>query len=265
MKSYDRWVDKHRSLAFILIATALCTVYTCLLSLLNAHFVVILLIDALLIFSVRIHVSDFCKAKLVLYAAKDLTEHCDPDPFKQELENQLASCKNDQREQLLRIDLCVALVTMGEYQLVLNTLNGINIDKFPGTLPFQKCIYYNNLADVCTKTNRFESADAWYQKAAQIYADLKNKKQRKAIFFTMETARAFDLYRKNEYSMALDVIQSLKCENLLQKVENSFFRAQCHIALNQTDSAREALCFVIANGNKTCFVKEAEALLQQLS
>ncbi len=262
-RKYYLWVSNHPTLFLYLVSLPLCTLYTVLLFQLQAPLWCVITVDLLVVISTAIMPSAY-NGKLLILALNELNEQCTPIPLLEEVERQLAQTKSEQRKQLLQIDKCVALLYMGEYQTVYDTLTGINIDQFAGTLPMQKLIYYNNLADICTKTDHFEQADAWHQKQLQFYAMLKNKKQKAAFRYSMEEAKAQALYRKQEYAMAIQTFSSLPFKNSLQRVEASMFVARCHLALNHKDGARSALCFVVANANLVALAEEAKALLEQL-
>ena len=263
LKKYYLWVCNHAMLFRYLVSIPLCTLYTILFLYAQSSIWIILAANAFILFGSALVPSAY-NGKLLILALNELKEQCTPAPLLEETERQLAKAKNEQVKQLLQIDRCVALLYMGEYQTVYDTLCGINIDRFSGMLPAQKLIYYNNLADICTKTDRPEQADAWHQKQLQFYSMIKNKKQKQLLQYSMEEAKAQALYRKQEYTMAIDAFSSLPFKNRLQRVESSMFIARCHLALDHKDEARAALCYVIANGNKTTFPEEAKALLEQL-
>ena len=263
LKKYYLWVCNHAMLFRYLVSIPLCTLYTILFLYAQSSIWIILAANAFILFGSALVPAGY-RAKLLTLASNELHEQCTPAPLLEETERQLAKAKNEQVKQLLQIDRCVALLYMGEYQTVYDTLCGINIDRFSGMLPAQKLIYYNNLADICTKTDRFEQADAWHQKQLQFYAMLKNKKQKDAFRYSMEEAKAQALYRKQEYAMAIQAFSSLPFKNSLQRVEASMFVARCHLALNHKDGARSALCFVVANANLVTLAEEAKALLEQL-
>ena len=263
LKNYYLWVCNHAMLFRYLVSIPLCTLYTILFLYAQSSIWIILAANAFILFGSALVPAGY-RAKLLTLASNELNEQCTPAPLLEETERQLAKAKNEQVKQLLQIDRCVALLYMGEYQTVYDTLSGINIDRFAGMLPAQKLIYYNYLADICTKTDHLEQADAWHQKQLQLYDMIKNKKQKQLLHYSMEEAKAQALYRKQEYTMAIDAYSSLPSKNLLQRVESAWFIAKCHVALNQKDNAKSALCFVIANGNQTALVQEAKKLLEQL-
>ena len=263
LKNYYLWVCNHAMLFRYLVSIPLCTLYTILFLYAQSSIWIILAANAFILFGSALVPAGY-RAKLLTLALNELNEQCTPAPLLEETERQLAKAKNEQVKQLLQIDRCVALLYMGEYQTVYDTLSGINIDRFAGMLPAQKLVYYNNLADICTKTDHLEQADAWHQKQLQLYDMIKNKKQKQLLHYSMEEAKAQALYRKQEYTMAIDAFSSLPLKNRLQRVESSMFIARCHLALGHKDEARAALCYVVANGNQIALTEEAKALLEQL-
>lgn len=263
LKKYYLWGSRHPVLFFLLFGGILCTLYTLFLYLLDAPTWLIITVNICILISALLHPAT-CNNKLIIITNQDLVEDCDPYPLMEEIDRQLAANKSKQYEQLLLINKYVSWLYAGEYQKVFDTLNAINIDQFAGTPPHQKLSYYNNLNDICTKLGYLEHADAWYQKQLQIYATIKSKALQKMFAYTMDSAKAMALYRKQEYTMAINAFSALPFKNRLQRIETSMFIAKCHLALNQKEEARRALCYITANGNKLALVEEAKTLLEQL-
>ena len=263
MKSFYRWMSDHAFLAFFL------PTFVWAAELIWLHFAVQLplgsvIVALLLMGFVFALCPQVCKTRLLLLASKEMVERCNPQPLREEIERQLRKNRNEMREQLLLIDLSAALINQGDHAAAHEILKKINIDRFSGILPFQKFVYYNNLADACTNLEYFDLADAWTQKALQNHENIKNKKQLKVTHFSVQALKCEALYRKREYTMALQACSVLTFENLLQRVDTAFFTAKCLLALDRYEEAREALGFVIANGNKCGTVQKAQKLLERL-
>ena len=263
MQKFQRWFFEHKKLAVWLFSIYLCVASTVVCVAENASVVLIVVINAWLILATLCY-ADYCAAKLLQRTYRTLREECDPEPFLQHVEKMISRTKSEARKQLLTVDLAVALVYMGDYRKVYDILKSINIDKFASTLPLQKVCYYNNLADVCMKLEDFEEAELWYQKTAQLYADVKSSKLKASLAGTIQSGEITSLYCKKDYEGALELLNSRKPECLLIEVEDALLCARIYVAQGETALAKQKLEYVIANGNKTCLVGEAQDLLKIL-
>ena len=263
MQKFQCWAAEHKSVAFVLLSCFLCVVYTGVLFFFHAPWWLIMIVDLFMILATYCYV-DNCTLKLLQRNYAILREQCDPYPYLHQVEAVIAKTKSEARVQILTIDLAVALVYMGDYRKVYDILKSINIDKFASTFPIQKVCYYNNLADVCMKLEDFEEAELWYKKSVQLYADIKNSKLKAGFAGTMKSGEISVLYCKKDYDGALELLRSRKPECLLIEVEDALLCARIYIAQGKTELAKQKLQYVIANGNRTCLVSEAQDLMKIL-
>lgn len=195
-------------------------------------------------------------------ALKIMNENCDPYPFLEETRIQLSYPGNRASEILVKMNHAMALRCVGEYEQSWLILNAIHIDKYHYS-PVAKAVYYNNLTDILTLLGRNEEAEVWYRKTVQVINDLPPKARKK-----LETARdlaiAEHFYRIGEYETALERRDAVTPANALARVENAIFRARCFLALEDRESARRELEYVIANGNRLHFVTEARSILDTI-
>lgn len=260
MTKFYHWVAKHKLLAFVLLSVAMCAVYSLFFYWWSMPLWAILLFDGFLLLVNYAFVSS-CPLKLVQKALLELNNNCDPYPLLEETEKLLSYKNAKTAEQNLLIDRCVALRDAGEYQKVYDTLSAINIDKYAGTLPAVKYVYYNNLMDVCQLLEKTEQAELLYAKATMLYGDIKNKKQRKALEPTALCAQASDCFRRQDYARTVQILSEMKPANAKMDVDNTLLCAKAYLKLGEPERAKAKLLYVIGRGNKLYCVTEARRLL----
>lgn len=260
MTKFYHWVAKHKRTAFVLFSVAFCLVYSLFFYWWSIPLWAILLFDGFLLLVNYAFVSS-CSLKLVQKALQELDNSCDPYPLLEETEKLLSYKNAKTAEQNLLINHCVALRYTGEYQKVYDTLSAINIDKYAGTLPFVKCVYYNNLMDICLLLEKNEQAELLYAKTTMLYADIKNKKQRKALEPNALCAKASDCFRRQDYAQTIQILSEMKPANARMEVGIALLCAEAYLKLGEPERAKAKLLYVIGHGNKLFCVTEARRLL----
>lgn len=264
MKRIHRWVAAHKRLAWVLYGITVCVGYTILLSWLKAPLWAIILLNLLLL-AIDYFWVQSCSIKLVRQAEKVLTEHGDPDLLLEETAWLLSHKPSEYFRQVLLIDRCVALRARGEYQKTYEILKSINIDKCAETLPPVKVVYYNNLMDICALTDRIDEVNIWYEKMLLLYHDLKPKLQQQMNALVL-SAQAMERYCAQDYAQTIQILESMpKQQERKAAIADTLLYAQACIALGDTETAKEKLAWVIANGNKLYAVQEARELMATLS
>lgn len=194
---------------------------------------------------------------------KHQNEHCDPYPMLEEMTIQMNYPDSGVAKQLTTINYATALRNIGEYEKAHVLLSNVNIDKYPGMLPAAKLIYYNNLMDILALLGNEWEADIWYNKMMQIYRDMKENKQKKQFEQMVNSACAQHFFCKQQYDLALRMLDNAKSEYLSQEVDNAMLYARVCLAMGNTEKAKEKLQFVIQNGNRLYCVTEANEMLAQ--
>lgn len=161
------------------------------------------------------------------------------------------------------IDYCVALRNAGEYKKVLEQLVAINIDKYAGTMPITKAVYYNNLADIYLCLNELEKAEIWQNKSIQLFDDIKNEKQKNMLSATIQHNVAEIAYFKQDYSKSIEILNNAAETNMRDAVYRALLLAKIHIAQGRIEEAKTKLQFVVENGNKLIDVRIAKDLLSR--
>ena len=262
MEGFARWTAKHRTLAKVLFGTILCVCYSSLI-LLDVPLWVVAGIDLFVVLFVCLW-ADASILRLLQKPLQALDESCDPYPLLQETALQMTYGYKGVTEQANLINHAVALRCAGQYQQAWELLSAINIDRYSGTLPATKYVYYNNLDDLLTQMGRYPEAEVWYQKAVQIYQDMPDNKMKRQLQETVEAAAASAWFRRGEFGRAREALNAIHPEKLRNRVEHALLYAKCCLAEGNPESARQPLQFVIDWGNRHCAVQEARNLMSQL-
>ena len=257
-----RWVFEHSQLTKIVLSVFLCGTYTALLSFFHMPLWFILTVDLISIFGTVLVVNN-APLTLIKHTYDPLQNQCDPYPLLHETKECLSQLKNEQLKHIILIDHCAALSYVGKYQEAYDLSKNLNIDKYSGTVPFCKIVYYHNLASFCTELNKYEEADAWQQKADQLFADIKNTKQKKLLMRSIQMGKVDALYRKGEYDEALKLLENQISKTKVEAVNDAMMLARLYLAKNDTEKAKTKLQYVIENGNRLYAVTEAMQRMEQ--
>ena len=161
MKSIYRWLSEYAGLAKILLFLLLSAFTFYAATLEHVSFLGIYLLDLLIwFFSGRIIA--LAPAKLLEEPLRIMDQQCDPHPFLEESNRQLQRSKPSSQQQMILINQATGLRLLGENHRALQILENINIDRFPGTTPYIKFVYYTSLSDVLFAVGRKTEAIIWH-------------------------------------------------------------------------------------------------------
>lgn len=262
MKGLDRWMAKHRKLAKWLFGALLVGCYSLLL-VLGISLWAVILIDLFVLLVNSVHI-DGSYGRLQKKPIQDLVENRDPYPLLQETTEQLSYGITGVMEQIVRINHGLALREVGQYQDALELLNSINIDRYAGTVPYNRFVYYENLCDILTLTGNYPEAEVWYQKAVQIYQDMPENKLKQKLRPSVEAMAAEAWFRRGEYEKAIECANTQYPPEAINQINQAMLIARCYIALGQLEEARKPLEFVVAKGNRLHAVAQARAMLNNI-
>ena len=260
MRKIDFWCLKHKLLAFILLTFSLTFCGGLILYLLSAP-VWALIVYAVLTLLLNLVYVNFCYAKGVQNAIVDFN-NCDPYPLYEIGEKVLPYVKGINEQELI-LNKTSSLFCMGEYEKMLEILEGLNIDKIAGTPIQYKIVYYNNLAGAYESLGRMEDAAANYKKVKRLCNDAPPKIKENYKNVTI-SAEVFELKASGRYDEALKLNEEKTQNDLLQKIDTAMERAELFIAMNQYEKAKLSLKFVYMNANKTYYVKKAQDMYNEL-
>lgn len=263
MKAIQRWIANHPRLCKFLMAFFVTFLCYALLDSNTFSFSSRFLITFSLLFSGFLTINTMPE-QLMREPLEILEQQCDPYPFLEEMERQMPLIQENFQGQLTTINYAMALVQTGQNEKALETLESINIDRFPSASPFAKFIYYNNLCDVMIRMERFSEADIWYRKAQAIFQDLPNNKLKQRLDRTAQMNEIEALYRDQDYTAALRKLSRIPCITQRSLMEAALLAARCNLGLEESEKAREKLQYVIDHGNRLACAEEAKRLLEKL-
>lgn len=263
MRAFQRWIANHPRLCKFIMAFVVTLLCYILLDPNTFSFSTRFLITFSLLFSGFLTINTM-PDKLLREPLETLEQQCDPYPFLEEMERQMSLVQENFQGQLTSINYAMALVQTGQNEKALETLESINIDRFPTASPFAKFVYYNNLCDVMMRMERFAEADIWYRKAQSIFQDLPNNKLKQRMDRTAQMNEIEALYRDQAYTTALRKLSRIPCNTQRSLMEAALLAARCNMGLEEYDKAREKLQYVIDHGNRLACVDEAKRLLEKL-
>lgn len=259
-----RWIWEHsglcRTMLFLLLTAF--TLYA--VSFEYVSFLSIYLIDLFLWFVVGRFIS-MAPGKLLQEPHRLLQQECDPYPLMEETQRQLARKFDGTHRQLLEMDYAVSLRETGQFHKAAEILENINIDKFPGTTPFLKYVYYHNLCDISYILGRSEEARVWCRKFRQIHHDLPPTKAKQELSATNDLMEAEVLFYEGNHESALRKVAWIKLPTRRMVLDGALLAAKCHIALEEPEKAKEKLQYVMNNGNKLYIAEEAREILESLN
>ena len=263
MEKTQLFCIKHKTLATFIGCLVFIIPFTVIYKTLGIPFAAYLIACIIFALAAILTVSTAATA-LTLPAVQKLNDECDPYPLMAVSEKIIARTKSTVESLNAKLNFCVAVSNLGQYEKNLELLRSITIEAFPGILPQTKFVYYNNLSSAYVSLGDAETARIWFEKSGEVLSAIKNK-----------TAAAVynDTHRFNESELLLLEGRAEEALAILKTVENNcrarsvylaLSTAKAHIMLGDTISAKTALDYVIATGNKLYAVTEAKELLARI-
>ena len=264
MKSVNYWIAKHGRLCKVILFLGLIAFSLLASASEYVSFLSVYLIDlALWLFGGRL-ISN-APVKLAREAHEQLSLHCDPVPLTELMEQMLTWNLPGNQHQVAQMDYAVCLRETGRYQKAAEVLQSIHIDKFPGTNPYIKYVYYQNLCDILYLLDRKDEARIWYRKSQEIYNDIPGTKTKEVLTHTHDMMDAEVLYYVGNPDLALQMVSRIKLPTPRNILDAAMLAAKCHIALDEPEKAREKLNYIAEHGNKLHIAEEASSLLETLN
>ena len=263
MENFYLWVTKHKLSAGLLFSALLCAVYTVFLVWLRAPLWVIITVDIITVL-VNYFFVFTCHGKLIRKAESELDNNCDPYPLLYITELLLNYKYTDFDRFLLLLDHCASLASVGEPEKAYGILESINIDNITGAFPAIKIIYYNNLMGVSASLGMTDKANELHSKIMMMYQSIGAKKQKQLLEPIIHMAEAVYCYYNQEYAKSIQLLNGMESNVPRMKVVTAMLCANACLGLNDTETAKEKLRYVIDHGNRLFSVTEARDLLNKL-
>lgn len=265
MKSHKfyRFVSHHRMICSFLFSLPPIFICAAALATIEAGALLYLIVVFLFVFLSSLFCLS-CSNFFIINANKELQENCDPQPLFRETTEALKYEKRGLNRQIYLIDYCVAMGAMGEHEFAYRQLSEINIDKYAGTPPLIKFIYYNNLGYYGGLLGKTETENLLHKKAVEIYDTIKPSKQKDGLAFVMLSAQASACLREGDCAGALYYAKQMKPDCKYAEIEAAWLFAEIYLAQKDTASAKPYL-ETVAEANPCLYiVKEAQRLLSEM-
>ncbi len=263
MRKLDLWMVKHRRAAFWLTIAFLIVVYGTLFQLLRVPGWVRSLFVALSVLLTYARV-DLSLDRVLQQPVRICMESGDPGPLLEESINLLSCRLQEVKRQYVLIVHCAALREIGEIARALELMQSIHIDKCASMPPVTKYMYYLNLSDLYNLQGDLCLAELYYQKAMEIYHDLPDNSLKRKQINSAQFAAAEANIRNGHYQEVFPVLLQVEPVTLADRVEKELLWGMACARLNDTETARIRLNFVVANGTRLHAVRQAREELARL-
>lgn len=255
------FVAKHQRLCRILVSLPWIVCMGLMIEI-GLHYVVVGILGFMGLFFCFLRIATSA-SRLLKEPMERLNQQCDPYPLLQETTEQLRYRCSPADRQIRQINYAVALRQIGDYAQAEMVLRSINIDKYV-MAPILKVLYYNNLMDICVLVGKHQEARVWYEKLMQVFADVKEGKQKAIFADAIAVNRAWYCYAGGNYAEALQILETVPPKKPVEQIDTAMMCARIYIAQNQRQLAVQALQFVQQHGNKLYAVQQARQMLTQL-
>ncbi|MBE6626825.1 MAG: hypothetical protein E7628_06575 [Ruminococcaceae bacterium] len=260
-----RWIAYHEILAAIIISILCCSVYTFIFCGGITSLFVVVGGNIFVIYLVCRFVS-YRKHILINKAFDKLDRECDPYPLYVEVSDLLKSAvRNKNTTQLFLMYKHNALTHMGDFEQAYATLSEVDVSKMSKKFVASMSIlhtYY--MFSLCDKMGRDSEADHWYNKLLDDYSAVRDPLTIGRVGRSVENAKLTDMFRRGEYEAVIEMMEDSTTPTKLSEIIRAMRYAKCYVGLGDTENAREQLEFVIENGGKLYYVKQAEEMMETL-
>ena len=193
-----------------------------------------------------------------------LTEQCDPYPALKEMEVQMSYQGMKPMKLSRMMDYSTVLMEIGEYEKAYAWKNSLREDMERIKAVSAKTVYYHNMAMTCMKMSKWQEMEYWHGKMMASLQGMRSDSQRQAHYKQMEGYLAAYHYVRREYAESLRILDGMPRNSLRQEVSKAMSYARNYVDLGETEKAKEALAFVVGNGNKLYVVQEARRMLAEM-
>lgn len=264
MEKIQLFCVKHRFLGTLIAALIYIIPFTVIFNVFNASLTTYIVAYLIIVTMSMLLVSSASTA-LTMSVVKKLNDECDPYPLLEMSEKIIAHTKSTSEGITARINRCVALLDMGEYEKYLAEMRDIAIESHLGILPQTKFVYYNNLSVAYIALDDAEKARIWLEKSAEFLPAVKNKKISASLKDTHLFTNAELLILEGKPEEASELLKAVENNSRARSVHLALASARANAALGNIERATEDLKYVIATGNKLYAVTEAKELLGKLA
>lgn len=265
MKKLNRWVAKHAWLVYIL---SIVLMYLLAIVATNGYYGPLIIFVYLAMFAWTFVSTRyvFSRGNVLLKKPMEiLLQECDPYPFLEETQRQ----KNYPRNRNLKLWHILyegmALREIGEFSQAHALLAAHGNELVPRTAMVVQAQYYAEMAYLSAKLGDLQGMEFWHEKLLDAHSKTKTKRHKQFTESAVTSHLVMYHYARQEYSQSCQVLQNVPTDAPRSRVAVAMNQAKIHLAMGETELAREKLEFVIQNGNKLYIVTEAKALLANIN
>ena len=189
---------------------------------------------------------------------------CDPYPFLEEAKRQLLYQGTKPMKLTRLIDYSTALLEVGEVEQAYTLLYASQEDVHRNDLRDGCCVYYHNLALASLYLGKWQEMEHWHEKLMENLQRLRSDQQKHAAMQSMAGYFVGYHHARQEYDQSMQILKGMVPANLRQQVAIAMHYARHYLAMGETEKVKEALAFVVGNGNKLYAVQEAQQMLAEL-
>ena len=208
----------------------------------------------------------FSRSAVLLKKPVSILSHtCDPYPFLEEVQVQQNYPGNRSAELSHITNLATALQETGEYDRMDALLTSTPEETVRKAHAVNQVIYFGLMFGVYARQKNTQEQELSHQKLLNTYGKIKFKRYKALLEPMMVSHHAAYHYARQEYTQGLQLLEDFPVRTLRDRVVQAYSRAKFHFALDEKETARELLDFVIKNGNKLFVVNEAQELLTKIN
>jgi tetratricopeptide (TPR) repeat protein len=189
---------------------------------------------------------------------------CDPYPFLEEAKRQLLYQGTKPMKLTRLIDYSTALLEVGEVEQAYTLLYASQEDAHRNDLRDGCCVYYHNLALASLYLGKWQEMEHWHEKLMENLQRLRSDQQKHAAMQSMAGYFVDYHHARQEYDQSMQILKGMVPANLRQQVAIAMHYARHYLAMGETEKVKEALAFVVGNGNKLYAVQEARQMLAEI-
>lgn len=208
----------------------------------------------------------FGRSSVLLKVPTDtLMNTCDPYPYLEEAETQRSYSGNRSMKLGHITTLATALREVGEYGRMEELLTSTPEETVCRAHPVNQVVYFGLVANIYARQKNIQEMELWHDRLLTAYQKVKRQKHKVWLEPTMVSHHAAYHYARQEYAQGLQLLEDFPVQTLRDRVVRAYSMAKFRLALNDKETARELLEFVIKNGNKLYVVTEAQELLTRIN
>lgn len=193
-----------------------------------------------------------------------LENQCDPYPYLEEVQRQRDYSGPWTLKYNRTMLEAAALVLVGQPEQAYQMLTPMQEKVFKSRFTALQLVYSGTMVSVCRALDRVYEVENWQAKYMELLPKLKNKRLKQVYTDGLPMALALYHTFRKEHELSQQHLQQFTPKSMYDRVHVAVVSAENNIAMGETEKAKEALRFVVENGNKLHVVILARQMLEEL-